>query len=318
MDLREFYERSVTIGIEVDVRGRATIESELSALREACERLPAAARLGFDTERLHNPFGDTRLVHGDPETELAGFVTGIDIGEDAFRLVEQLRSEGRRVDAIVSHHTSGWGLRAIEDVLSAQFHRIVDAGVPEDRAEPLMREFATTKWQAWSRDHKLELARRYDIPVLLVHTPADNCHLAHTIELMDEARPATLAEAVEALSVVPEMGHLEGRGDGVRIVVGDPDRPLGKAFCAMGCGWNPSADVLTALAEAGVSTALMVTPAAPLADAAREAGIAVIGMPHEGQDSFGMSRLYARVIGREDISIYPCGGYLMVADHFRD
>ncbi|MEA3401521.1 MAG: hypothetical protein U9R79_09810 [Armatimonadota bacterium] len=316
MTLSEFCERSVQMGIDADVRGRRAIEAELSALERAYRQMPTAAALGFDEERLRNPFGDTRLVYGDPETELTGFVTGIDISKEAFDLVERLRSEGERVDAIISHHTSGWGLRAIEDVLSAQFHRIVDSGVPEERAKRLMDEFATTKWQGWSRDDKLQLAGERDIPVALVHTPADNCHLAHTLQVMEARRPETLGQAVEALSETPEMGRMEGRGDGVRIVVGEPQRALGKVFCAMGCGWNPSGEVLAALGEAGVTTGLMVTPGAPLAEAARQAGMAIIGMPHEGQDSLGMSILYSRVIGDEDITIYPCGGYLMRQEHF--
>ena len=292
------------------------MRADLAAVSRAYQALPVAGRIGFDTERLWNPFGDTRPIHGDLDTQVKGFVTGIDIDERAFQLVRQLRAEGERVDAIVSHHTSGWGLRNIEDVLSAQFHRVVAGGVSEDTARGLMDLFAFAKREGWSREHRLRLAEQYDIPVLLVHTPADNCHVAHTKALMDERRPATIADAVALLNGVPEFGELEGRGDGVRIVVGEPDAAVGKAYYAMGTGWNPTPQVLRALGEAGVNTALMVTPGEGLAAAARACGMGIIGMPHEGQDSLGMSLLYARVIDDEEVTIHPCGGYLMRRERF--
>ena len=317
MTLLQFYTRSVDIGMAVDLRGPEALQRDLTAISRAYETLPTAGRIGFDNERLWNPFGDTRPVHGDMGTPLKGFVTGIDIDESAFRLVRQLRAEGKRVDAIVSHHTSGWGLHNIEDVLSAQFHRVVDAGVPEDKARELMDLFARSKRESWTREHKLRLAEAYDIPVLLAHTPADNCHVAHTKALMDEWRPSTVADAVALLNEAPELGKLEGRGDGVRIVVGEPHAAIGRAYYAMGTGWNPTPQVLFALAEAGVNTALMVTPGESLSQAARECGVSIIGMPHEGQDSLGMSLLYAQVIGDEEVAIYPCGGYLMRRERFR-
>ena len=316
MTIREFYERSVAIGMDIDLRGRESIQADLGALARAHEALPTAGRIGFDTERLWNPFGDTRPVYGDLDIEMKGFVTGIDIDEGAFRMVRELRAEGKRVDAIVSHHTSGWGLQSIEDVLSAQFHRVVGAGVSEDVAKTLMDEFARSKREGWSREHKLRLAEHYDIPVLLAHTPADNCHVAHTKGLMSERHPENVGDAVAMLNEVPEFGRLAGRGDGVRIVVGAPEAAVGKAYYAMGTGWNPSPQVLLSLAAAGVDTALMVTPGEPLTSAARDCGMNIIGMPHEGQDSLGMSLLYAQVIAGEEITIYPCGGYLMREDRF--
>ena len=71
-----------------------------------------------------------------------------------------------------------------------------------------------------------------------------------------------------------------------------------------------------AVDKAGVNTALMVTPGRELADAARDCGMSIIGMPHEGQDSLGMSLLYAQVIGDEEVTVYPCGGYLMRRERF--
>ena len=72
-----------------------------------------------------------------------------------------------------------------------------------------------------------------------------------------------------------------------------------------------------ALAQAGVNTALMVTPGEPLIRAAQEHDLSIIGLPHEGQDSLGMSLLYAKVIDGEEVTIYPCGGYLVVDAHFQ-
>ena len=79
MTLREIYEFAIRKGFEVDPRGRDALEQKLKALKADYEKMPDREKEVFDEDRLTNPFGDTRIVCGDPNREVKRVMVGIDI-----------------------------------------------------------------------------------------------------------------------------------------------------------------------------------------------------------------------------------------------
>jgi len=77
MTLREFYERAVQIGIENDWRGKGCIDQILARAKQD------SSKPGFDRERLWNPYGDTRVAHGDRDTEINSILSNDNIGINA-------------------------------------------------------------------------------------------------------------------------------------------------------------------------------------------------------------------------------------------
>ena len=75
MELGEFFDLAVEKGIEVDVRGRERIFALLKDLRREYEAMDEEAKVSFDTERLKNPFGDTRILYGPRDGEIKTFLT---------------------------------------------------------------------------------------------------------------------------------------------------------------------------------------------------------------------------------------------------
>ena len=108
MKLREIYETAVRMGIEADPRGKAGVESS-SPARGSATSTPRPPQELFDAEELTNPYNDTRIYVGDPDTEVTTLIGGIDMNTGEVLLADRLREKGMPIDAIYTHHPEGWG-----------------------------------------------------------------------------------------------------------------------------------------------------------------------------------------------------------------
>ncbi len=79
MKLEEIYKLAVQMGIEKDPRGKAEIKRLLARNREKYEKLPEKEKQYFDASGLDNPFPDSRILVGDPKTEVKTVLVGIDM-----------------------------------------------------------------------------------------------------------------------------------------------------------------------------------------------------------------------------------------------
>ena len=96
MKLKDFYSRVATqAGIANDLRGAAAIAAVLEEEKARFDKLPDGDRADFDPDRLFNPFSDTRILTGDPETEVRTIIAGIDM-DVAELLLAELLEKGRR------------------------------------------------------------------------------------------------------------------------------------------------------------------------------------------------------------------------------
>ena len=144
-------------------------------------------KLTFDQERMVNPFGDTRLVCGDTNRDISSVMVGIDIDGRELLAWHALNEGGRRIDAIIAHHTSGLGkaLASPYDTMCVQIDMMVEAGVPIHIAEKVIcRDIAG---KARGEDYRnVMLADLFNIPILAIHTPADNYGFHHTVGRIKE------------------------------------------------------------------------------------------------------------------------------------
>ena len=92
--LSELYEIAVRKGIAEDKRAADDIEKLLGREREAFDKLDEADKEFFDTEKLTNPYSDTRICVGDPDTEIRGLVVGIDMEVGEVLLADVVRRGG--------------------------------------------------------------------------------------------------------------------------------------------------------------------------------------------------------------------------------
>ncbi|GAB4261535.1 MAG: hypothetical protein Kow0092_11160 [Deferrisomatales bacterium] len=295
MTLGELYRRAVEVGIERDLRGAEGPRADLALAQREYDRLAEDEREFFDPERLGNPFADTRLLHGDPDTPLGAIFVGIDADEGEILLADRLREKGRRVDAVVAHHPRGAALAQLAEVMGIQAGIHARLGVPIAQAEgilaPRLREIAD-RIQPVNHERAVDAARLLDMPLLCLHTPADNCVARFLTERFDRERPETLADVVELLHAIPEYRHARRAGAGPRIVQGDKKSRTGRVFVDMTGGTEGAREMYAKLAQStDVSTVVGMHLSKEHVEEAQKHHLNVVLAGHICSDNLGVNLL---------------------------
>lgn len=313
MTVRQIYEFAIERGMELDPRGRQALEEQLAGRRRHYEELEGPDKESFDVERLTNPFGDSRIVAGDPDTEVRGLLAGIDITGAEIILAHTLRERGEPVDACWSHHPGGLGrgMANIEDTIWLQVHEMTEAGVPRHAAEKLVRADMEERKPGADFRH-VQVAEALDIPVFTLHGTPDLYNLKYIRTLVDRAEPQTLGDLVDLIQHIPECRWLRERGTPVTVPAGDRRDPPGRVYYAMAGGWNPSPASFEALCQAGVGTFVLLETTDQFNELARKHHASIIRYPHWQGDSVGMNLLIDDLCRESPIRIVPTSNFIRI------
>ncbi|MBU4532035.1 MAG: NGG1p interacting factor NIF3 [Eubacteriales bacterium] len=314
MKLQEIYELVVQRGIDVDPRGRETVEKELEKARQKYEELKADEREEFDTDKLSNPYSDTRILYGDPGHEVASVLVGVDMEVGEVVLADRLSEKGQKIDLIISHHPEGKALAALHDVMHLQEDVLANYGVPINVAQGIMSSRISEVRRGLmplNHNRAVDAARVLDIPMMCVHTPADNQVVSFLQKIIDERQPETLKDIVKILKEQPEYAQAVRLNAGPFIVIGSPERKAGKVWVDMTGGTGGSEDAYSKLATAGVGTIVVMHIGEKHRKEAEKNHINVIIAGHIASDSLGMNLLLDRLAERGVESV-PCAGLLRV------
>src|SRR3989338_3018239 len=104
LKLSEIYEFVVKKGIEQDPRGASAVNKTLERAKKASEDLKPQQRQEFDKDSLVNPYADTRILNGNPNSDIKSMLVGIDIDAAEILLADRLKQTGRSVDLVMAHH----------------------------------------------------------------------------------------------------------------------------------------------------------------------------------------------------------------------
>lgn len=313
MKLGQLYERAIEVGIERDPRGRDLIVQRLAAMRRRYEEMAPEERATFDGERLTNPFGDTRIVLGERDTEFDTVLTGIHIEAAEILLAGQLRQRYPRL-LVVTHHTTmfaGRALASVEDTIWPFVHSLEMAGMARPRAEELVwdfiRKMAADVAPRLANAGTYQMAQALELPVIAIHTPCDVCYQSETAAIVGQAR--TVGEAVDRMAAYsPELVFSARIGQPVALMTGDREAPLGRVLMRE-AGWRPSLEIVEEALEAGANTVILTSVPPEYTELARRYGANLISLPHDLSDVRGMRLLYDTVFAGEGIRIIPCSNY---------
>lgn len=313
MTIREIYELSIQWGMELDPRGPDALREQMRETREEYEKLEGRARQLFDAERMNNPFGDTRILHGDPDTELTRVILGIDIDTPELLLAEALRARGERLDAVISHHASlPGGMTSVQDTMGVQVAMMAGHGVPRSRAETLVRADIASKPRL-SNHRIVQMAEALDIPLMTIHTPCD----LHVYELahreVEEQGPRTVGDLVDLLAAWPEVQWAIERGEEPRVTAGDKRNSVGELHIHFTGGWNPSPACLEAMCDAGVETFVMMATSDALDEMANKHQASIVVSPHYPSDNVGINLLLDRACAISPIEVADTSNFVRVA-----
>ena len=255
MKLKEIYGLAVRMGIEKDPRGREEIKRILKANKEKYDKLPEKEKRYFDLESLENPFSDSRVLVGDPETEVKSAMVGIDMEVGEVILADRLREKGQAVDLIISHHPEGRALANLDKVMALQADEWYRHGVPINIGEALIGKRMQEIYRAFlPRNHEraLDAARLLGIPFMSMHTVADNQVHAYLTDYFKRRAPRTVGEVLELLLEIPEYQAAARIQAGPSVIVGGKENRCGQIMVDMTGGTEGPKEVLEKLADAGV------------------------------------------------------------------
>jgi hypothetical protein len=313
MKLETLYRKAIEIGIVNDLRGRDEIEKRLAEEKEKRAKIPSEELDIYDEDRLFNPFADTRILNGPKETEVRTLIVGIDmeVGEVLLAYILN-RDSGKAIDVIVAHHPEGAALAALSEVMRLQADLLAACGVPIGVAEQLMDKRigeVARRLLPVNHDRAVDAAKALGIPMMCVHTPADNCVTKYLTGLFETRAPRTLGDLVKLLGEIPEYRRSSHRNAPPKIISGAESGKCGRIFVDMTGGTEGSRDIFDKYAAAGVSTLVGMHLSEEGLEKARAANLNVVIAGHISSDTLGLNLLFDSIEKEEELAFVPVSGF---------
>jgi len=312
MRISDIYEYVVAKGMLKDPRGPEAVARDLALTKKKYDDLKEEDKKDFDTDRLFNPYSDTRVLYGDHEREVKRMLVGIDIEVGEVLLADRLGEKEAKVDLIMSHHPEGKALAALHGVMHLQEDILAQFGVPINVAEGIMESrISEVKRGLLPINHNrtIDAARILGIPLMSAHTVADNQVTSYLQELMEQEKPDTLGDVLKILKKIPEYAEAVKYNAGPTLVVGNKDRRAGKILVDMTGGTSGSEDAYAKLAQAGVGTLLVMHIGEKHRKEAEKNNLNVIIAGHMASDSLGMNLLLDG-LEEKGLEMITCSGLM--------
>lgn len=315
MQLKVIYRIAVETGIAADERDRAEIDRVLAEAKKALGKLDDDEKTFFDTEKLTNPYADTRICEGDPELDVRGMLVGIDMETPEVVLADRLRERGEPIDLVLAHHPEGPGYANLDEVMYLQADLWAAQGVSiaagdaliAPRAEEIRRRISPV-----NHYRAIDAARLLGFASMSCHTPADNCVHAFAQRFVEEAAPETLEQLVKALRTIPEYAEGARRGYGPAIVQGTASGRPGRMVADMTGGTEGPIDALNRLSTAGVGTLVGMHYSEEHRKRAEELKMNLVVAGHISSDTLGMNLILDAIERAGEVKIVCTSGMVRV------
>lgn len=310
MKIKDIYTKAVQRGIEFDPRGKTEVESELTRAKKDFDELKEADKKKFDKESLTNPYADTRILYGDLDKEIKDVLVGIDMEVGEVLLADRLRSNGKPIDLIISHHPEGRAMAALYEVMDMQSGILLKYGVPINIAEDIMAErIHEVERRLLPANHTraIDAAKLLDIPFMCIHTPSDNAVTNYLQNIFDEKEPNRVSDIVDILKDIPEYKDAMAEKAGPKVVVGSDKRKAGKVFVDMTGGTGGSKNVYEKLSQAGIGTIVGMHIGEEHRKEAEKHHVNVVIAGHMSSDNLGMNLLLDDIL--KGVNITATSGF---------
>ena len=315
MKIYDAYRLAIETGMSKDPRPEAEVKKVLSDANDAYEKLEDDRKDLFDTERLWNPYTDSRfsaLAEESKDIDVTKVMWGIDIGTGEVLLADRLREKGRDISALVAHHPIGTARSRFPEVMSIQADMFHNAGMPINVAEGILKprvDEVLRNVLGSNYNQAVDAAKLLGIPLFNVHSPADNMVQDYLEVLFSEKVPYRMSDIIDTLLTEPEFRSAARCNDGPRIMVGSKDDRCGRVVFKMTGGTSGPKEMYQKLADAGVGTVVGMHFPESHYEEARKANVNLVISGHMASDSLGIN-LISDVWEREGIEVIPCSGLI--------
>jgi putative NIF3 family GTP cyclohydrolase 1 type 2 len=313
MKLEKLYRKAIDIGIRNDPRGRSEINRLLKEEKEKQKNLKPKDADYYDKDRLFNPFADSRVLNGAGAVNVRRIIAGIDMEAAEIMLAYILnRDFGRKIDLIIAHHPEGFAQARLADVMKVQADILASFGVAASVAEQLMdRRISEVERRLMPINHSraVDAARALDLPLMCLHTPADNCVNTFLQRTFDRAKPRSLRNVLDILLDIPEYRAAAKQQVPPRIVSGFDHSRCGRVIVDMTGGTEGSKDVYAKLAAEGLSTIVGMHMSEEHLENAKKANLNVVIAGHISSDALGLNLLFDALEKDDRLEFISASGF---------
>lgn len=314
MKILDIFELAVSLGIESDPRGKEKVEKVLSKRKKDFDELSEKKKNEYDKDKLANPYSDSAIHFGDPEKEVRRVLVGIDIDSAEVLLANELSKKDQKIDLIIAHHPIGKALASLHEVMDIQTEVMAQKGVPENIAEKVLDERLNQVSRSVSpinHYQAVDMAKLLDIPIINIHTPADNSVWKYLNDLIEDRKPETVGEIVDLLKEIPEYKRATRLNAGPMIFSGSEKSRAGKIMVGMTGGTSGSEKIYERMAHYGIGTIVDMHIPEKSREEASKHYINLVIAGHIASDSLGMN-LIMDEIEKQGVEIVPCSGFIRV------
>lgn len=315
MKVIEAYKLAIETGMKNDPRPKEDVEEFLKNEKESYDKLDSDKKEFFDQERLWNPYADSRFSWGDGNVEVKKLMWGIDIGTGEVLLADRLKEKGEEISGIVGHHPLGSAKTPFPEVMELQNEMFHSAGVPINVSESLLRPRMAEVLRGVlpsNYNQAVDAARLLNIPIMNIHSPADNCVQKFLEKGFEKEQPKYLKDIIDYLMTMPEYRIASKFNSPPKIVVGESHVHAGKIIAKMTGGTSAPKEIYEKLAHAGVGTVVGMHFPESHIEEARKNCISMIVSGHMSSDSLGVN-IIADVWEKKGIEVVPCSGLIRVS-----
>jgi len=314
MKLEALYRKAVSAGIAKDPRGPEAVRRILEDERSRSEKLKDDERDGWEQDRLFNPYSDTRILAGDPAAEVRKAAVGIDVDAAEVLLAHTLnRDKAAAIDLVIAHHPQGVALAQLAEVMRVQSDMLAAFGVNISVAEQLLDkriDEVGRRVLPVNHDRAVDAARLLGLPMMCVHTPADNCVNTYLAALFEKEKPSRLKDLVELLKGIPEYRAAVRRMAGPKIVSGSENAHCGKISLEMTGGTEGAKTIYEQYAVSGVSTIVGMHISEEALENAKKAHLNIVLAGHISSDTLGLNLLLDEVEKDAPLEIVGVSGFV--------
>jgi len=313
MTTKEIFDLGIKLGIKNDPRGLSGVKEFLKLNKKIYSDLSEKQKKEYDKDKFDNPYSDSKFLFGDKNKKVKRVLVGVDIGTEEVLLAKELERAGKKIDLIIAHHPEGKALADLHEVMDIQTAVLSRAGVPENIGEGVLRERLSQVWRSISpvNHYKaVNAAELLDIPIINLHTPADNCVWKFLEEFILKSKPKTVGEIVEKLKGIPEYKKATELHSGPCIFAGDERARAGKIVVSgMTGGTSGSEKIYERMSHFGIGTEIAMHIREQDRDEAMKHYISVVIAGHIASDSLGLNIIMDE-FEKKGIEIIPCSGYI--------
>jgi len=312
MKLKTLYREIVKKGIEQDVRKPRQIEALLKAKKKELEGLDKTRKEYFDRDALFNPFSDSRILYGDPDSNVKSMIVGIDVEGSELLLADRLKAKGKKIDLVVSHHPQGVAYAQFYEVMDLQVDVFNKEGVSLSVSENLLNSRkmqVARRVSAANHAKAVDIAQLLDINFLCMHTPCDNCSYQYLGKSIEKSKPKTLGKIIDLLYTIPEYIDAAKGNNPPKIIVGGKNSRCHNIHLEFTGGTEGPKGIYKELAAKGVDTIVAMHQSEEHFKKCRELNINVILASHIASDNLGVNIMLDYLEKKEKFKIYQFSGF---------